>query len=457
MFFGTTPSVISQYVARVIKEEKPKRVFVPFSGNFVFEQVAAMCDPKIKIHSTDISLYSRAIGYGLTNQESEIKLKEKWLKKYKGFKGKNSPEDIAVMVILFSEYAEIERKAEKGVRYYIELQKHAIATHSEAFSKMMDKFIVMKDKVAKNMTFYGTDGPAILKRLKPTDMILYDPPVLLGDYEKMFKSLEDCFEFEDQPYTVMDHDQKMSDLRMFTEKGAMAIYRTNNPTTAIPKGYKECFRHQYHYHKNYCLYSNIEDILIHNSRFSPLKEKTPNYPIIGDRDEIKRDSEITVFEMSGKESNHYRLLWVKKAEMSDAGRAYGIMIDGKLIGLIQLMSGLARSNHMALIMSDPAAPSSNYKRLSKLILYIGCSKQLLKDFNEKEMWEHDSFTTRVFSNEPVSMKYRGFFKLHERKVEPTGFFKYNIIYHKREGIPETYEEGLGWWWDKYGNQKIRPE
>lgn len=78
MFFGTTPQIVSQFVHRELAKTKPARVFVPFAGNFVVEQLAAQASPGCEIHSTDISLYSRAIGYALTNQESEIRLQETW-------------------------------------------------------------------------------------------------------------------------------------------------------------------------------------------------------------------------------------------------------------------------------------------------------------------------------------------------------------------------------------------
>ena len=145
-------------------------------------------------------------------------------------------------------------------------------------------------------------------------------------------------------------------------------------------------------------------------------------------------------------------MWVKKAEMTDAGYSFLIFCDKKIIGLVTVESGVKFSTHFASIFSDPSAPTSRYKRLSKLILYLISTKAFLKEFNNITMWEHIGFTTRVFTNSPVSMKYRGKFKLNLREEDKDGNFKYRLIYQNKDKLSKTYKQALNEWYSKYAKE-----
>jgi len=141
-------------------------------------------------------------------------------------------------------------------------------------------------------------------------------------------------------------------------------------------------------------------------------------------------------------------MWVKKAEMKSAGTAYLVVINGVVAGVLQLMSGMTYGHQMCVILSDPAAPSSRYKKLSKLLIMICSTHEMLDMFNEKCMWEHTGFTTRVFTNAQSSMKYRGLFELaSKKKVE--GNYKWALVYQNKTPLL-TYKEALSNWVQKHG-------
>ena len=102
MFFGTTPQIISQFLVEEIKRIKPARVIVPFAGNFVVEQLAAIVDQKILVLSTDISLYSRLIGYGIIGRECGIRLKDEILEDFPILRNRQTPRDKAIEVIFMA-------------------------------------------------------------------------------------------------------------------------------------------------------------------------------------------------------------------------------------------------------------------------------------------------------------------------------------------------------------------
>lgn len=450
MFFGTTPNIISQFLVREIARIKPARVFVPFAGNFVVEQLAGLADKNIEVHSTDVSLYSRSLGHFFDGRGSEIRVKPTVLETYPSLKDIDEPKRSAVAVLLLGEVAKSATKPH--IPFHVNVLRDAASNQAKYVESIGAKIENFKANLGK-IIFYGTDGVDVLKTAKPGDLVFYDPPVILGDYEKMFAELESYFDFHTPPYTQMSDAIKNENLAWLTEQKITCYYRTNNPVD-VGNGFTEVFRHRYKSHACYCVYSNV-DAPKFVSSFVGLKEEVKNIPIILPSDEITENSTVEVLPISRKIANHYRLLWVKKADMKDTGEAYLVMVDKKLIGVLVLMSGMQFGHQMCVILSDPGSPTSKYSRLSKLILYICCTQQMLDEFNEKCMWEHVGFTTRVFTNAAVSMKYRDLFDLAERKQDKSPGAEYAniLIYQNKDKILPTFQDGLKAWLYAHGTQK----
>lgn len=185
-------------------------------------------------------------------------------------------------------------------------------------------------------------------------------------------------------------------------------------------------------------------------KFEPLKETVKNLKIIGKDDVITEKSKIDVVLQPCNIGNHYRMMWVKKAQMLDSGWCFLILINGKLLGVLQLGSGLKFGSNYVVINSDPVSPFSKYRKLSKLILYVCCTKEILKLVNDLSMWEHLGFTTRVFTNNAISMKYRGLFELTKREEDKKTDYRYCLICHSKKHL-DTVQDGLREWVKKYGN------
>lgn len=441
MFFGTTPQIVSQYIANEIKLHKPQRVFVPFAGNFVVEQLAGILQVP-EIHSTDVSLYSKAIGHGLTNTVYDIDLDFEIRKRFPYFSALTRPIDIAAQVIFFTEVANNFKKAQK-TSFYKSLDRDAVMRQEQYYKKILAKLELIASMLS-NMQFYGKDACKLLPNTKANDLVFYDPPVAFGDYEKMFKEVESIYTYTPEPYTTITPELKLQQLAEMHEKGCKVYWRTNNPETHLPAGFKQVYQYKYKYTGAYCIYSNANYKTFVGS-FQPLKEKIENYKMIGYEDIITENSKIEIKKVSTYVANHYRMMWVKKAQMLDSGHAFLLFVDGKLIGVLQLADALKFSSDLIVINSDPACPHSRYRRLSKLIIFLCCTQEMLKMMNDLSMWEHTGFTTRVFTNEPVSMKYRGLFDLAERAEDKEGNYKFKLIYQNRNKIFPTLAEALKAW------------
>jgi len=448
MFFGTIPHIVSQYLFREFQKHNPKRIFVPFAGNFVVEQVAHKACPEAEIHSTDVSIYSNAIGHAINDQDFRLEIKKEVLEHFKSLARMQSPIEKAAVVIFFTEVSKARRK--RDIPYYADQYRDAIMNQETYVAKILDKLTQFRD--TSKFNYYGIDAVELLKKIRKGDMVFYDPPIdeTNKDYEMQFASLKECVSFDEVPYTIIDDELKQAQLKYLNELGVTVYWRTNE-SIIPPENFEEVFNFWYKWDGRYCIYSNRFNMTFVGT-WEPLKEIIKNIKIIAAEDEITEKSVIEIVQQPAGVGNHYRLLWVKKAQMTDSGWCFLIMIDGKLIGVLQLLSGIKFRSDLILINSDPAAPTSKYSKLSKLVLFLCSTREMIDRINDLSMWQHEGFTTRVFSNNPMSMKYRGIFDLTERNECKDGDYKFKLIYQNRKNIFSTTRDALAEWVKRYGKQ-----
>lgn len=374
MFFGTTPQVIAQYLHTEIARVRPPRIWVPFAGNFVVEQVAGLASKETHVHSTDVSLYSVAIGHGLAGNQMRLEPKASILEHFPHLAELATPIEKAAGVIFTAEAA--RNFGKDNIPYYRSLNGEARASHRTMIAKITAKLEAFRANLGP-FTFHGIDACQLIpSQVKPGDMVFYDPPVLLGDYEKMFAPLEKAYDFDPVPYTQMDDEVKRGHLKALSEIADIVLYRTNNPLESVPEGYTQVFDYMYKWNARYCIYSS-SDTRRWVGRFSPLREEIRPHRIIGDDHVITAESQVAIIPVPNKIGNHYRALWVHKAEMTDMGFSCLFFVDGLMIGMATIDSGLKFGTDLAQLISDPAAPSSRYRRLSKLIIMLICSEEFL--------------------------------------------------------------------------------
>lgn len=443
MFFGTTPAIISQHLAQIFSKLKPEKIYVPFSGNFVIEQIVSKVSPNTQIIAGDVSVYSNALGFGLCDKDFRLKLNPEYAEYMPFFDTLSSPIEKAAAVLFFTDVAQNMTKAKH--KYYSDLLLHTKNNSESYFKRALDKIKKVKENLS-SFTYFAIDANITIDNLNSGDLVYYDPPYFTGDYEKMFAKLNDIFDYDKTPYSIIDTERKKYHLQYFSDKGIFALFRTMEKIEI--ESYKMIFKFQYNYDKFYHLYSNF-DTESFIGRFEPLKSENPRLPIISKSDIITENSKIDIIPVKTTIGNHYRVLWVGKARMTSGGNCYLILIDGKVVGLLQIESPLAFGQNNAIIFSDPAAPTSNYKRLSKLVLYLCCTETFLKVINERFLWPCEGFITRVFTNYEVSMKYRNLFEITSKEIDKDGNFKYRIMYKNKKLFPD-YETALKNWLKKDG-------
>ncbi len=91
-----------------------------------------------------------------------------------------------------------------------------------------------------------------------------------------------------------------------------------------------------------------------------------------------------------------------------------------------------------------------------MVLYSIATREMLEMLNEYFLWPHVGFTTKAYTNNPVSMKYRGFFKLAKREdLDPAMYdFRYFLTYQKFDGLFENTEEAYKEWFKEIWKTKV---
>lgn len=127
-----------------------------------------------------------------------------------------------------------------------------------------------------------------------------------------------------------------------------------------------------------------------------------------------------------------------------------VLADGVIIGVI----GLNRPNYGragAYLLSDFAVGPTDYPRLSKLVLMAALSRETQALIERTLSHRVRSIVTTAFSDRPVSMKYRGLFRMVKRTETPEGPRRYQLQYEAPAG-QWTLAEALATWRDKHGQQ-----
>jgi hypothetical protein len=131
------------------------------------------------------------------------------------------------------------------------------------------------------------------------------------------------------------------------------------------------------------------------------------------------------------------------------GLSVAFLLDGQAIGKADFAPSthqwkLPQPGPMLYLMCDLAVPHRE-KRLAKLVLTLLLSREVKELVDRRWMERFRYVITTAFSDHPVSMKYRGLFKLHKRTEQEGGFA---LNYYAPFG-EHSLAEGLEFWRNKH--------
>jgi hypothetical protein len=417
-----------------------------------------------QLHGNDVTIYTCLLGGYFSGQPLNARYKES----YEGpmaFVRDYMKDDASIIAVamLLSKMATF--LGSKPNPYYEKM----IAAYTKQWSELFDA----TDKKIRGITpflksFYPGDVIEWVDDVPADYGFICYPPFYSGDYEKMFAVIESIVEWEPPSYDMIDKDKIFDMFRKLTKRDFF-MFGTNDE---LPEFREHLCGIAQTTNRGVPLYvyarAQKSRVIMPNQNVASLMVER-----LGETEDIGSEMKLIVLKSENFHAlrSQYMNPHIKPGQES---ASYGVMVDDKLIGVFAFSASPTLSNWgkhietptMYLLSDFPVAPTK-YKRLAKLVLYAALSKEsklLAEGCANKRM---RSLITTAFSKNPVSMKYRGLFKLLNKKELPgvdDGETDMSKIYYN-QGWQLNYGAPLGQWtlaeglaeWKKKHSQEGRAE
>jgi hypothetical protein len=339
----------------------------------------------------------------------------------------NTPLDRVVLMVLAHDFLQYYGKDNP---YYERVCKNYIAEWRDSFEKTKKKIEPTLNSIHIE-DYYSGDVIDFYKEMPSGGVALAFPPTYMGGYEKMYANLERVFSWDGPNYEMRTVDEMFygiyeevkdkGDWLLFSDKERdLPLFAKVRPDTK----YKEVY-----------LYGNVKKLYYLEA--TDVYEFVP-YKQIEDED----IDEIKLMPITMGQFRYLRTKYLAKKIVGGDFIVSALALvnqDDRLIGFMGF-SSMADDVYMTLDASLQRK-QSRYKRLSKLVLLASLTKEVRARLRNITGSMVDRMRTTVYTNAPVSSKYRGVYDL-ERRDEG------KLIYSAKAGELDL-KEALDLWKERY--------
>jgi len=430
-FIGGLPQPLKSMALEAVRSWPGPDVYIGCSGNFGLERALSVAP--VNCHSNDISMYSSAVGSHLTGAPFALTIKDQeyaWLQPYL----KTSLDTVATLLLCTSMLQGYGKDSEYWRRHVEGYRDHFRVMHEGTKAKA-EKAL----GTVKVVSYYAGD---VLEHLSssPADAgIMTAPPTYKGGYERLYKNMDKVFEWRGRPaYRMFDESSMAQLIGILTRRPYWLLFndqliedlRAQLVGVAMPSLRRRPV---------YCYGS------LGHSRLARAREKTrdPHLKRLPPDATISAGSKLRLVKLDAPAFRWLRdSLLGKNIVPGDTQFSFAVMVDEHLAGILGFSRSTTDFCHLYM-MCDLAVPGSHYRRLSKLVLAASLSRELRLSLSDGGMVARaKTIGTTAFTEKPVSMKYRGIYKLHSRRE---GHLNY-----VGELARWTLQEGLEWWLQNHG-------
>lgn len=299
-------------------------------------------------------------------------------------------------------------------------------------------------------TFYHGDVMKMLDEIPENCGFISFPPFFKGGYEKMWKNIEDFFEYTEPEYEIFDPNIHIKEFCHKVSKLDNFIIGTEREVEEL----KDYFSGTLNTGPNKIIYFYSKTDKKHYVRQGSRQTNAKPIVRIGENDEITED--IVVAPITLDQFVELRALYLSTnvTKVDTPSASYGLFYKDKLFGVFAFSNSFMLTGSEKLerptiyLLTDFSISPTCEKNLSKLVLYCILSKEV-KMLAKKVIGKRvKTITTNAFSKNPVSMKYRGLFEQFGRreleKDNEGNVKKWNLSYGAKMG-QWTLKEGYELW------------
>lgn len=407
MFTGSVCSHAREWFKTNAKVFAGRRVLCGCCGNFTIETVLSQTpEPPSCIISNDVSLYSSALGAYYSNAEPlTLTIRREgfdWLYPYLT----NSLATAATMVVLL----ELAPFSNARTAYHKRMAgqiTHGFARYHQAACEKLGR----RKEVLRIDQYQACDVKAFVERKEREDIFLSFMPTYSGGYERLYKFLDELFDWPARPtYELMTPERKTELLGRMAEQGGYVhvddVRRDNLPLVAIIEG---------GHSRPVFIHSNLPGVgseVYHRAKHTHAR---PQVPLLNPEAEITQD-EVGFIMLNTAEFAWFRDQYLNKGiTPADPQWRFGVCVGGALVGVLGWSRGYDGQSYY--LMCDVAVSSQRYCRLSKLVCLAANTNEMRRILRQQTGRLWDSFQTTAFTHKPVSMKYRGILELVGRNAK----------------------------------------
>jgi len=421
---------VNQVLSSLVPKSNPD-IFVGCSGNFTFDKMASQHG--FQVHSNDVSLYSRLVAAIIQNEHFPVACVNDDLLEL--FSSWDETPYTTLIQVMFA--MQIGQFAAKKNEYQCMMWDNYRAEHRQFFDKTLKSFESRKPFDFKIASFFFGDFKEHLAKATGDSTIFLYAPTYKAGYEKLYKYVEESFDYERPAYDLFDSKTAGECYAELLATKRACIYSDILYQEAerflVGKVDKEAGKRPVYF------YTSVP--AVRDFHLQPSVKLLPKTPVIlQSNDDLTDDTEITVREIPKNVVSHYKHLFMSgKVNYSLGGDyALGFFADQKLFGFAVFAKNLRTADTWEILFlhSDFVVPSK-VDRLSKLLLYLLRSKDVAKLIRRHYVYAYTGLQTSVYTDKPVSMKYRGIFKKED--TAETGKLVYTAQFTEHS-IEECYKK-----------------
>jgi hypothetical protein len=406
-----------QQILRATDSESWDKVYVGCSGLFSFERAFKLINPTARFYGNDVSLMSAAIaGYQMDEPvpftfKGRVAHWEGWLV------GASYRDRIAAMLLCLYLGRVYRTENDYNLRHW--------RYYEARFDQYVQKLGLQVDHLAAQMDLSGYYSGDFIdhldKGIEEGAALIISAPFIQGWYERWFKFIEENIEWEDPSYKLWSPDQFPELIDKMDASGCnyVAVYKDELPDRNMIAYHRLGMKPPFYVYANRKKVSSVVNRSLSGSG-TPFEFKGV------DIDNLSKDTKIEVFSCKAGYADYIKTLYLQENIPWTSGPVnFLIYADDMLAGILTYSASKAKVGDIdrlesLYLLSDTA--TTRFGRVSKLIAMLAKSGDVLH-YAENRLLKHaecKAVLTTVRSNHPVSMKYRGIYKIITRKEAAAG-------------------------------------
>ena len=413
-------------------------VAIAGSGAFQVEAIIARSYPSLPVLSSDVSILSVALGRLLVG--NPLTWRFTGALEFIEALGPSGPEDRLAALLV----AEAMARYARGTTYdnvHLEYFRDTFREHQERALQSVRQRLAGP----RPQEFHAVARSAIPALAAERGWGVVSLPLVAGrEAKNLHKWLDTNIEWDGPASNGGDAVDLKDRLTELDDLVPYAIF-----TAAAVKGREpaaQSFNARHRTRSSY-LYTNSSKTNTVDSGFWRDKQESFAYRKL-DITALTRDSRVDIAPLSRKRFIFLTNVYLSRAiaNPSVPDWAYVVYLDGMLAGAFGFEMGSRQGMAKSLyLMSDFSTVRG---RVSKLIALLATSSTVQQDVRSKLLWRHDKIRTTIFTSKPNSMKYRGVFRLENRRE---GYINY-VSEFREHGAQDLYTE----WWTRWSGYANRP-